>query len=158
MDNKEIEIRFAREDESGIVLELIRGLAVYEKMEDEVTATEEQIHETLFVNREAEVLLAEYKGKPVGFALFFHTYSTFLGKAGLYLEDLFIKEEARGKGIGKLFFKYMAKIALERGYGRMEWCCLDWNQKSIDFYVHMGAKVLDDRRIYRITEDKFNEV
>ena len=158
MDNKEIEIRFAREDESGIVLELIRGLAVYEKMEDEVTATEEQIHETLFVNREAEVLLAEYKGKPVGFALFFHTYSTFLGKAGLYLEDLFIKEEARGKGIGKLFFKCMAKIALERGYGRMEWCCLDWNQKSIDFYVHMGAKVLDDRRIYRITEEKFNEV
>ncbi len=158
MGNKEIEIRFAREDERGIVLELIRGLAVYEKMEDEVTATEEQIHKTLFVNREAEVLLAEYKGKPVGFALFFHTYSTFLGKAGLYLEDLFIKEEARGKGIGKLFFKYLAKIALERGYGRMEWCCLDWNQKSIDFYVHMGAKVLDDRRIYRITEDKFNEV
>ncbi len=158
MDDKKIEIRFAREDESGIVLELIRGLAVYEKMEDEMTATEEQIHETLFVNREAEVLLAQYKGKPVGFALFFHTYSTFLGKAGLYLEDLFIKEEARGKGIGKLFFKYLAKIALERGYGRMEWCCLDWNQKSIDFYIHMGAKVLDDRRIYRITEDKFNEV
>ena len=158
MEKKEIEIRFAREDESDIVLELIRALAVYENMEDEVTATKEQIHETLFVNREAEVLLAEYEGKAVGFALFFHTYSTFLGKAGLYLEDLFVKEEARGKGIGKLFFKYMANIAIERGYGRMEWCCLDWNQKSIDFYIHMGAKVLDDRRINRITEDTFKEV
>ncbi len=158
MGNQEIKIRFARENESEVVLELIRDLAVYENMEDEVTATKEQIHETLFVNREAEVLLAEYEGKIVGFALFFHTYSTFLGKAGLYLEDLFVKEEARGKGIGKLFFKYMANIAIERGYGRMEWCCLDWNHKSIDFYVHMGAKVLDDRRIYRITEEKFNEI
>jgi len=158
MEDKEIEIRFAREDESDIVLELIRALAVYENMEDEVTATEEQIHETLFVKRDAEVLLAEYKGKIVGFALFFRTYSTFLAKAGLYLEDLFVKKEARGKGIGKLFFRYLAKIAIDRGYGRMEWCCLDWNKKSIDFYLHIGAKVLDDRRIYRITDDKFNEV
>jgi len=158
MEDKEIEIRFAREDESDIVLELIRALAVYENMEDEVTATEEQIHETLFVKRDAEVLLAEYKGKIVGFALFFRTYSTFLAKAGLYLEDLFVKKEARGKGIGKLFFRYLAKIAIDRGYGRMEWCCLDWNKKSIDFYLHIGAKVLDDRRIYRITDDNFNEV
>ena len=158
MENEEIKIRFAREDESGIVFELIKDLAAYENMEDQVFATEEQIHETLFVKRDAEVLLAEYKGKMVGFALFFHTYSTFLGKAGLYLEDLFVKEDARGKGIGKLFFKNLAKISIERGYGRMEWCCLNWNRKSIDFYLHMGAESLGDRRIYRITDDKFYDI
>ena len=158
MENEEIKIRFAREDESGIVFELIKDLAAYENMEDQVFATEEQIHETLFVKRDAEVLLAEYKGKMVGFALFFHTYSTFLGKAGLYLEDLFVKEDARGKGIGKLFFKNLAKISIERGYGRMEWCCLNWNRKSIDFYLHMGAESLGDRNIYRITDDKFYDI
>jgi len=158
MENEEIKIRFAREDESDIVFELIKDLAAYENMEDQVFATEEQIHETLFVKRDAEVLLAEYKGEMVGFALFFHTYSTFLGKAGLYLEDLFVKEEARGKGIGKLFFKNLAKISIERGYGRMEWCCLNWNQKSIDFYLHMGAESLGDRKIYRITDDKFYDI
>ena len=158
MENKDINIRFAQETESEVILELIRGLAAYENMEDEVAATKEQIHETIFVNRDAEVLLAEYKEKIVGFALFFHTYSTFLGKTNIYLEDLFVKEEARGKGIGRLFFRHLAKIAIDKGYGRIEWCCLDWNQKSIEFYKHMGAEVLDDRRIYRISDDKFKEV
>jgi GNAT superfamily N-acetyltransferase len=144
MPNKEINIRFAREDECGVILSLINSLAVYEKMEDDVAATVEDLHTTLFVNHDAEVLLAEYRGEVVGFALFFHNFSTFLGKAGLYLEDLFVKEEARGKGIGKSLLQALTRIATERNYGRMEWCCLNWNQKSIDFYLHIGARPLDD--------------
>lgn len=158
MQSEGVNIRFAREDECNVILELINGLAVYEKMEDEVAATVERLHETLFVNRDAEVLLAEYKGAVVGFSLFFRNYSTFLGKPGLYLEDLFVKEDARGKGIGKKLFKALANIAIERDYGRMEWCCLNWNHKSIDFYLHIGAKVMDEWKTYRITADKFKDI
>ena len=151
MPNKEINIRFAREDECGVILSLINSLAIYEKMEDDVAATVEDLHTTLFVNHDAEVLLAEYRGEVVGFALFFHNFSTFLGKAGLYLEDLFVKEEARGKGIGKSLLQALTRIATERNYGRMEWCCLNWNQKSIDFYLHIGARPLDDWTTYRVS-------
>ncbi len=155
LSDKEVNIRFAREEECGIILELIKGLARHEKKEYEVTATEELIRQSVFKDKEAEVLLAEYKEDVIGFALFFHSYSTYLGKPGLYLEDLFVIEEMRGKGIGTLFFKTLAAIAIKRKYGRMEWCCLDWNRKSIDFYFHIGAKMIDDKRIYRITEDQF---
>ena len=158
MQSEGINIRFARENECNVILELINCLAVYEKMEDEVTATVAHLHETLFVNKDAEVLLAEYQGTVVGFSLFFRNYSTFLGKPGLYLEDLFVREEARGKGIGKMFFKALANIAIERDYGRMEWCCLNWNKKSIDFYLHIGAKVMDEWKTYRITADKFKDI
>lgn len=151
-EDKKVRIRFAKESEAGMILELIQALAEYEKMEDEVVATEDQLRRTLFEDKNAEVLFAESDGNIVGFALFYTTYSTFLGKPGLFLEDLFVKEEERGKGIGGSFFKALDAIAKERQYGRIEWCCLDWNTKSIDFYMHMGAKQLNDRRIYRIKE------
>ena len=158
LSNKEVNIQFAREDECGIILGLIKGLARHEKKEYEVAATEEQIRQTIFKDKEAEVLLAECNGNVVGFALFFHSYSTYLGKPRLYLEDLFVKEEMRSKGIGTMFFKALAEISRKRDYGRMEWCCLDWNRESIDFYLHLGAKVIDDKRLYRITEDQFDRI
>ena len=155
---KDITIRFAREDDAGTVFGLIKGIAEYEHLEDQVTATQELIRKNVFEDRGAEVLLAEDNGIVVGFALFFHSFSTFVGKPCLYLEDLFIKEESRGKGIGKMFFRKLAQIAVERDYERMDWCCLNWNQKSIDFYRHMGARPLEDWRIYRIDGDNLKKL
>lgn len=147
-------IRFATEADVPVILELIKGIAAYEKMLDQVVATEEILHEWLFEKQKAEVLLGEVNGESVGFALFFHNFSTFLGRGGLYLEDIFIRPAFRGRGYGKAFFRRLAAIAVERGCGRMEWVCLDWNKPSIDFYRSMGAVPMDDWTIYRLTSDQ----
>ena len=123
-----------------IILQFIKDLARYEKLENEVIATEELIEEWLFDKEKAEVIFAVVDHKKIGFALFFHNFSTFLGRAGLYLEDLYIMPEYRGHGYGKAMIKELARIAVERGCGRLEWWCLDWNQSSIDFYLSLGAK------------------
>jgi GNAT superfamily N-acetyltransferase len=133
-------IRFSTSRDVPTILHFIRALAHYEKLDDEVIADEAALHETLFGARPAaEVLLAELAGKPVGFALFFATYSTFLAKPGLYLEDLFVEPEARGRGVGVALMSALARITVERGWGRFEWSVLDWNKPSIDFYASLGA-------------------
>jgi len=147
------EIRSATEKDVALVLEFIRGIAEYEKMLDEVVATEELLQEWIFDKKKAEVIFAVEDGVEVGFALFFHNFSTFVGRAGLYLEDIFVKPEYRGKGYGKALLKELARIAVERGCGRMEWVCLDWNQPSIDFYRSLGAVPMDEWTIYRVTGD-----
>lgn len=145
--------RFAAETDTALILQFIRELAAYEKMLDEVVADEETLADQLFRRKNAEVIFAVEDGKEVGFALFFHNFSTFLGRAGLYLEDLYVRPEYRGKGYGKALFKKLASIAAERGCGRMEWWCLDWNQPSIDFYKALGAEPMSDWTTYRITGD-----
>jgi len=131
---------------------MICGLAEYEKLSHVVTATEERIRETLFgPNPAAEVLLAEWNGEWAGFALFFPNYSTFLGQAGLYLEDLYVKPHARGKGLGFALLTELARIAVTRNYGRVEWAVLDWNEPSIQFYKKLGATAMDDWITYRLT-------
>jgi len=144
-------IRFAERGEEGTILEFIKYLAEYEKMSGDVVATEAELCDWLFEKHIAEVLFAEFEGKIVGFALFFHNFSTFLGRGGLYLEDLFVLPEYRGRGYGKALFRRLAQTALERGCGRMEWSCLDWNQPSIDFYLAMGARPMDEWTTYRLT-------
>ena len=151
-------LRFAAADDCGKILFFIRELAAYEKMSDEVAATEELLREWLFDKQIAEVLFACEDGKEIGFALFFHNYSTFLGRAGIYLEDLFILPEYRGKGYGKAVLKKLAEIAVERGCGRLEWSCLDWNRPSIDFYLSLGAVPLEDWTVYRITGDTLKKL
>ena len=143
--------RFANDDDLDLILDFIRQLAIYEKMEDEVVATEELLNEWIFDKKVAEVIFVLEDGVEVGFALFFHNFSTFLGKAGIYLEDLFVKPEYRGKGYGKALIKKLAEIAVERGCGRLEWSCLDWNQPSIDFYLSLGATPMDGWTVYRLT-------
>ena len=142
--------RTAEEKDCGLILFFIRELAAYEKMLDEVVATEELLREQLFRRHGAEVIFACEDGKEVGFALFFHNFSTFVGRAGLYLEDLYVLPEYRGKGCGKALLKRLAAIAVERGCGRMEWVCLDWNKPSIDFYRSLGAKPMDEWTVYRV--------
>ncbi|MDK2968832.1 GNAT family N-acetyltransferase, partial [Lacrimispora sp.] len=146
----ELTFRYAEESDTPLILEFIKALAEYEKMLDEVVATEELLKNWLFDQKKAEVLFALADGKEVGFALFFHNFSTFLGRAGIYLEDLFVRPEYRGKGIGKAMFHKLGAIARERGCGRLEWWCLDWNQPSIDFYRSMGAESMDEWTVYRI--------
>ncbi|HJB60237.1 MAG TPA: GNAT family N-acetyltransferase, partial [Candidatus Ruminococcus gallistercoris] len=131
----------------------IRALAAYEKMEDQVIADETLLETWIFEKRKAEVLLAFEGGTPVGFALFFHNFSTWLGRAGIYLEDLFVLPEYRGRGYGKLLLKRLARIAVQRGCGRLEWACLDWNEPSIAFYKSVGATALDEWTTYRVTGD-----
>jgi len=146
-------IRFADENDLALILDFIKQLATYEKMLDEVVATEELLREWLFVRKVAEVIFIMEDDVEVGFALFFHNFSTFLGKAGIYLEDLFVKPEYRGKGYGKALIKKLASIAVERGCGRLEWSCLDWNQPSIDFYLSLGAEAMDEWTVYRVAGD-----
>ena len=146
-------IRFADENDLALILDFIKQLATYEKMLDEVVATEELLREWLFVRKVAEVIFIMEDDAEVGFALFFHNFSTFLGKAGIYLEDLFVKPEYRGKGYGKALIKKLASIAIERGCGRLEWSCLDWNQPSIDFYLSLGAEAMDEWTVYRVAGD-----
>ena len=143
--------RYANINDVDLILFFIRQLAEYENMENEVVATPELLKEWLFEKKVAEVIFAVEKEKEVGFALFFHNFSTFLGKAGIYLEDLFVLPEFRGKGHGKNLLKILSRIAVERGCGRVEWCCLDWNRPSIDFYKSFGAVPMDDWTIYRLT-------
>ena len=147
----QVEFRFAAERDVGTILSFIRGLAEYEHMEDEVVATEALLREWIFEKKKAEVLLAAVDGEDVGFALFFHNFSTFLGRAGIYLEDLFVKPEQRGKGYGGALLRRLAQIAVERGCGRLEWSCLDWNQPSIDFYRGLGAVPMEGWTVYRLT-------
>ena len=148
-----INFRYATKTDVPLILQFIRDLAKYEKMENEVVATEEILTEWIFDNKKAEVIFALDGEKEVGFALFFHNFSTFLGRAGLYLEDLYVKPEYRGRGYGKGLLKTLAGIALERGCGRLEWSCLDWNKPSIDFYLSLGAVPMDEWTVYRVTGD-----
>ena len=145
--------RFANEDDMPLILDFIRQLADYEKMLDEVVATEDLLKEWIIDKKVAEVIFAMEDDVEVGFALFFHNFSTFLGKAGIYLEDLFVKPEYRGKGHGKGLIKKLASIAVERDCGRLEWSCLDWNQPSIDFYISLGAEAMDEWTVYRVSGD-----
>ena len=147
----QLTIRYAQESDIPQILFFIKELASYEKMLDDVVATEDLLQEWIFEKKKAEVILAEENGEPVGFALFFHNFSTFLGRAGIYLEDLFVKPDHRGKGIGKALLRRLAQIAVERGCGRLEWCCLDWNKPSIDFYLSLDATPMDQWTIYRLT-------
>ena len=155
---EKLSFRFASAEDCGKILFFIRELASYEKMSDEVVATEELLREWLFEKQIAEVIFACADGKEIGFALFFHNYSTFLGRAGIYLEDLYILPEYRGKGYGKAMLKELARIAVERGCGRLEWWCLDWNQPSIDFYLSLGAVPMKDWTVYRITGDTLKKL
>lgn len=135
------------------ILHFIKLLAEYEKLSNEVTATEALLREWLFEKKKAEVIFAEINQEVVGFALFFYNFSTFLGRAGLYLEDLYVKEAYRGKGYGKAILQELARLAVERGCGRLEWQCLDWNKPSIDFYLSLNARPMDDWTVYRLTGD-----
>ena len=145
-------IRTATESDLPLILTFIRALAVYERLEDRVVATEEVLRESLFGARPyAETLIAEDDGKPVGFAIVFHNFSTFIGRPGIYLEDLFVNPEARGRGYGKALLARLAAIAKERNCGRLEWSVLDWNEPSINFYKSLGAVPLDDWTMFRVT-------
>ena len=152
------QFRYANESDVSLILEFIKGLAEYEKMSDEVIATEDLLREWIFEKKKAEVIFALEDTQADGFALFFHNFSTFLGRAGIYLEDLFVKPEYRGKGYGKALLKQLAAIAVERGCGRLEWSCLDWNKPSIDFYLSLGAKPMDEWTVYRVTGKKLNQL
>ena len=151
-------IRKATENDISTILHLITQLAIYEKLEHEVVATEETLKQTIFGQNYAEVIIGEEDGKPVGFALFFHNYSTFLAKPGIYLEDLFVEVEHRGKGYGKKLLAELAKIAKERNCGRLEWSVLNWNTPSIEFYKSLGAKPQDEWTVYRMTEQEINDL
>ena len=152
--SSEFQIRPARVEDVPIILELIRDLATYERAPNEVTATEEQLVDVLFGERPAAEVLLAFEGKsPVGFSVFFHNFSTWLGRPGLYLEDLFVKPEKRGKGYGRALLVDLAKIAHNRGCGRMEWAVLDWNEPAIEFYRALGAKPMDEWTVFRLTRD-----
>ena len=150
--------RFANENDCRLILKFIRSLAKYEKMEDEVAATEALLREQLFEKKKAEVLFVMDGGTEVGFALFFHNFSTFLGSAGIYLEDLYVRPAYRGRGYGKALLRELAHIAVNRGCGRLEWACLDWNQPSIDFYKSLGAVPMEEWTVYRATGDTLLEM
>lgn len=154
----EFTIRFATQEDVPTILYFIRELAIYEHMLDEVVADEALLRQWIFEKQKAEVLLAEEDGRSVGFALFFHNFSTFLGRAGIYLEDLFVRPEYRGRGYGKALLKKLAAIAVERGCGRLEWSCLDWNRPSIDFYRSLGAVPMSDWTVYRVTGQTLQEL
>ena len=145
------EFRFAKKEDVALILNFIKELAEYEKMSDEVVADEKILTEWIFEKNKAEVIFALEDGKEVGFALFFHNFSTFLGRAGIYLEDLFVKPEHRKRGHGKALIKELARIAIERGCGRLELSCLDWNKPSIDFYISLGATKMSDWTVYRFS-------
>jgi GNAT superfamily N-acetyltransferase len=149
-----VQIRTATERDAALILDMIRALAEYEKLSHAVTATEGTIRESLFGARpDAEVIIASVAGQPAGFALFFHNYSTFLAQKGLYLEDLFVKPEHRGAGVGRALLEHLARIAVDRNCGRFEWSVLDWNEPAIGFYKKLGAVPLDEWTIFRVTGD-----
>ena len=152
------EFREAERADVPLILQFIRELADYEGMLDEVVADEPTLEEWIFDRGRAEVVFALEDGREVGFALFFYNFSTFLGRAGLYLEDLYVRPEHRGKGYGKALLKRLAQIAVERGCGRLEWWCLDWNRPSIDFYLAMGAEPMSDWTVYRVAGEALNNL
>ncbi|MDF2843469.1 MAG: WecD [Herbinix sp.] len=150
--------RYANRSDTALILQFIRALADYEKMSEEVIATEELLNEWLFDKKNAEVIFAIKDEIEVGFALFFHNFSTFLGRSGLYLEDLYVKPEYRGYGYGKSILKKLAQIAVERGCGRLEWSCLNWNQPSIDFYLSLGAEPMSEWTVYRLAGNTLKDM
>ena len=155
---KEIIFRHAQRQDVPLILEMIRALAEYEQLLSEVVATESVLEEWLFDKKKAEVIFPVLDGEEIGFALFFHNFSTFLGRAGLYLEDLYIKPEYRGRGSGRKVLQKLAQIAVERGCGRLEWWCLDWNAPSITFYKKLGAEPMDEWTVYRLTGDTLRDL
>lgn len=150
-------IRFAERKDSPLILEFIKGIAEYEKMSDEVIADVDTLEEMIFDKEKAEVIFVTEDDEEVGFALFFQNFSTFIGRFGIYLEDLYVKPEYRGKGYGKMLFTKVAQIAVERNCKRLEWCCLDWNKPSIDFYMSMGARPMSEWTTYRLAGDALIE-
>jgi GNAT superfamily N-acetyltransferase len=144
-------LRFAEEKDIPVILRFIKELAIYENLLDQVTANEEILCESLFKRKVAEVIIAEYEGEAVGYALFFYNFSTFLGRPGIHLEDLYVTPDMRGKGFGKIILSYLAKLVVERDCGRLEWTCLDWNEPSIKFYKGLGAISMEDWSVYRLT-------
>lgn len=154
----QFQFRYAERKDVALVLRFIKELASYEEMLDQVVADEKTLEEWIFDKKKAEVIFALEEGKEVGFALFFHNFSTFLGRAGIYLEDLYVSPEYRGKGYGKGLLKQLARIAVERGCGRLEWWCLDWNKPSIDFYLSLGAEPMKDWTVYRIAGKTLQEL
>lgn len=154
---KMLTFRDAQREDVPLIMQFIQDLAAYEKMENEVVATHEILDEWLFEKKKAEVIFALVDGKEVGIALFFHNFSTFLGRAGIYLEDLYVQKEYRGQGVGKALLKKLASIAVARGCGRLEWSCLDWNRPSIDFYLSMGAQQMNDWTGYRLTGETLRQ-
>lgn len=145
-------LRFAEVQDTPLILEFIQALADYENLGGDVVATVDVLRESLFERKMAEVIIGEYQRKPVAFALFFHNFSTFLGRPGLYLEDLYVRPELRGRGIGGIILAFLAKLALERKCGRLEWWCLDWNEPSIKFYRQLGAIPMNDWTVYRLCD------
>ena len=151
--NTTVAFRDAERKDVPLILQFIKEIAAYEKMSDQVIADETTLETWVFDKEKAEVFFVMEEGKEVGFALYFHNFSTFVGRGGIYLEDVYIRPEYRGKGYGKAILKKLAAIAVERGCGRMEWVCLDWNQPSIDFYLSLGAQPMSDWTLYRLTGD-----
>ena len=158
LNSTDFQLRLATRNDVDLVLDFIKELAEYEHMSDQVVATPELLAETIFTQKKAEVVIAENQGTPVGFALFFHNYSTFLGKPGIYLEDLYVKKEMRGMGFGTRILTYLAALAVERGCGRLEWACLDWNEPSIQFYKQMGGQPMDEWTVYRLQGDALHNM
>ncbi|MNI24635.1 MULTISPECIES: GNAT family N-acetyltransferase [Clostridium] len=154
----DFKLRFAEEKDTEIILGFIKELAEYENLLNEVLATEEILKKSIFERKVAEVVIGEYQGKAVGFILFFYNFSTFIGKPGIYLEDLYIQPHMRGKGFGKVFLSFLAKLAVERDCGRLEWSCLDWNEPSIKFYKSLGAIPMDEWTVYRLHKDSLNSL
>jgi len=148
-----LSFRFATISDSALILRFIKALADYENMSDDVEATEELLEEWIFRRNKAEVLFAVADGEEVGFALFFNNFSTFLGRSGIYLEDLFVKPEHRGRGYGKALLRQLARLTVQRGCGRLEWACLDWNEPSLGFYRSLGAKQMDEWKVFRVIGD-----
>jgi GNAT superfamily N-acetyltransferase len=158
MNNAELKFRCATPDDVSLILRFIRELAEYEQLSDEVAATEEILREWLFEKKSAEVIFPVVDGVEIGYALYFCNFSTFLGRAGMYLEDLFIEPGFRGRGYGKATLRELARTASGRGYGRLEWSCLDWNKPSIDFYLSLGAKPMDGWKVYRLEGDSLSSL
>ena len=154
---EKLSFRYAEEKDISLILYFIRELAAYERMADQVVATEELLMEWLFEKNIARVLFAAEGEEEVGFALYFHNFSTFLGRAGIYLEDLYVKPEKRGRGYGKAILKKLAETAVERDCGRLEWSCLNWNRPSIDFYLSLGAEPMEEWTVYRLSGDTLKD-
>ncbi len=153
-----MEFRYAKKSDTSLILRFIKELASYEKMSSQVVATQALLEEWIFEKKKCEVIFALEGEKEVGFALFFHNFSTFLGRAGIYLEDLYVSPEYRGKGYGKGLLKALAKIAVERGCGRLEWACLNWNKPSIDFYLSLEAAPMNEWTVYRLTGETLDNM
>lgn len=156
--SENFKLRFAVEDDARLILDFIRELAEYENMVDDLIATEEVILKSIFIKECAKVIIGEYNHKPVAFALFFYNFSTFVGKPGIYLEDLYVKPDYRGKGYGKRILCFLAKLAIREDCGRLEWACLDWNEPSINFYKHLGAMPMNDWTVYRLDKKGIKEL